>query len=144
MYISKRFLKEVKMKNLRAAIIMLVLLTAIGACVPFPLILAGGTGGAVYSTTSDHIEDVFNISKEQAFETMIGLITQDDGQVNVSSISDGVIEARIGETLLFVNITPINDMSIKVSIRAKKHIELIPDKDAAVKYYRMFIKEVTK
>ncbi len=113
------------------------------ACVP--LVIGGASGGAVYSGTSDHIEDVFSISKEQAFETMIGLITKDEGQIKVSSITDGKIHATIGKTLLYVTITPVDDMTIKVSIRAKKkHIELIPDKESAVRYYRAFVKAVMK
>ncbi|PLX69775.1 MAG: hypothetical protein C0603_02245 [Denitrovibrio sp.] len=132
------------MKNLRVAAVLLVLLTVMGACVPFPLFVGGASGGAVYSSTSDHIEDVFNISKEQAFETIIGLVAKDDGQIKVSSITEGKIQAGIGKTLLYVNITPIDDMTIKVSFRAKKHIELIPDKEASVRYYRAFVKEVMK
>ena len=132
------------MKNLKVATVLLVLFTVMGACVPFPLIVGGASGGAVYSGTSDHMEDVFNISKEQAFETMIELITKDDGQIKLSSITDGKIQAGIGKTLLYISITPIDDMTIKVSIRAKKHIELIPDKETAIRYYRSFVKAVMK
>jgi len=130
------------MNSLKFAVLSAMLMVFISACVPAPLIFGGASGGAVYSTTSDHITDVFNISKEQAFETMIGLITKEDGSVTVSSISDGKIEAKLGKTLLFVTIKPVDDTSIEVSIRAKKHIELIPDKEASIRIYRAFVKEV--
>lgn len=132
------------MNIIKAAVISALLTLFIGACVPVPLILGGASGGAVYSTTNDHIKDVFSISKEQAFETMIGLIAAENGQVTKSSMENGNIEAKVGKSLLFVTITPLNERQIEVSIRAKKYNELIPDKDAAVKFYRSFVKEVSK
>jgi len=130
------------MRNFKTAVVLAAAMFVLGACAP--LIIGGASGGAVYSTTSDHIKDNFRISKEQAFEVLVGLITADDGKITVSSIAEGKIQARIGNSFLFVNIKPINDMTIEVSFRAKKHIEIIPDKDTAVRYYRSFVKAVMK
>ncbi|PLX65724.1 MAG: hypothetical protein C0602_13415 [Denitrovibrio sp.] len=132
------------MKHIKNSVLSLVLLFLVSACIPAPLIIAGGAGGGTYAFTSDHIKDKFDISKEQAFETLIGIITSNDGKVVVSSIADGKIEARIGKSILFVRIKPLNERTIEVSFRAKKHIELIPDKETSIRYYRLFIKEVTK
>lgn len=132
------------MIRMKFAAMSVMLLLLVSACVPAPLIIGGASGGAVYSTTSDHIKDTFNISKEQAFEVMIGIVANEDGRVTISSIADGKIEAKLGKSLLFVNIKPIDDTMIELSIRAKKHIELIPDRDTAVKIYRTFVREVMK
>jgi hypothetical protein len=136
------------MKNFRLLVLSVALMSFFSACVPAPLLLVGAAGGAaggtVYSKTNGTIKDIFNISKEQAFETFVGLINNDQGVVIVSSIADGNIEAKVGKSLLFIAIKPVNDMSIEVEIKAKKYNELIPDNDTAVRYYRTFIKEVTK
>jgi len=130
--------------KLRAGIFLAAVLLLAAGCVPAPLIFAGASGGAVYSTTSDHITDVVNVSKEEAFEIMIGVITSEDGRVTLSSISEGKIEARIGKSLIFVSLTPLTENSAKLSIRAKKHNELIPDKDASIRVYKKFIKEAQR
>lgn len=132
------------MKILKTALISVLLMYVFSACVPAPLILAGASGGAVYSSTTNSVKDVFNISKEQAFETMIGIIAADDGHISVSSIADGRIEAKIGKSLVVVTIKPINDQAIEVTVRAHKYVELLPDKETAVKYYRAFVNEVVK
>jgi hypothetical protein len=130
------------MQRMKLTVMSVMLLLFISGCIPAPLIIGGASGGAVYTTTSDHIKDTFNISKEQAFEVMIGIVAKEDGSVTVSSIADGKIEAKLGSSLLFVTIKPIDETMIEVSIRAKKHMELIPDKDTAVRIYRTFVKEV--
>lgn len=132
------------MKHIKSSVLALVMMMLVSACVPAPFVLAGAAGGGTYAVTSDHIKDTFQISKEQAFETMIGIVASDDGKVTASSIADGKIEARIGKSILFVNIKPLNERLIEVSFRAKKHIELIPDKETSIRYYRRFIKEVTQ
>ncbi|ADD68180.1 hypothetical protein Dacet_1410 [Denitrovibrio acetiphilus DSM 12809] len=132
------------MRKIKLAVMLSVLTFALSACALAPLVVGGAAGGAVYSTTSDHIKDVFSISKEHAFETMVGIIAGEDGKITLSSITDGKIEARLGDSLLFVAISPLNETSTEVSIRAKKHMELIPDKDTAVRIYRAFVREVMK
>ncbi|TCK60773.1 hypothetical protein [Seleniivibrio woodruffii] len=126
----------------------LVLALAVSAfmwgCFPAPLIFAGAAGGAVYSTTNDTMTDTFVMSKEQAFEVMIGILNKEDAKINVSSIADGKIEAKTATSAIYVRIEPFNAESIKMSINAKKNIELIPDKDTAVRIYRLFIKETIK
>jgi hypothetical protein len=114
------------------------------SCVPFPIVMGGAAGGAVYSTTNDSVSDVFTMSKEQAFEAMIGILNRENAQITLSSIADGKIEARTNTSVIYINITPFNAESIKVAINAKKHIELVPDKDTAVRIFRLFIKETIR
>lgn len=132
------------MKNIKFAVILTVLILALGACVPAPLIIGGASGGAVYSTTNDHIKDTFNISREQAFEVMIGILTSEDGKIEESSIADGKIKAKLRKSTVYITIKPVNERATEVAIRAKKHIELIPDKETSVRLYRVFVKEVMK
>lgn len=132
------------MFKFKAAVFSALLLLMVGACVPAPLLIGAASGGAVYSVTNDYIKDYFNISKEQAFETMMGIIAQENGEVTSSSIKDGKIVAKIGESNLFIDITPVNDRTIQVVFRAKKRVELLPDKELSVRIYRSFVKAVTK
>lgn len=128
-----------------AKTLLLVSLPAlIWGCFPAPLILVGASGGAVYSTTNDRISDTFVMSKEQAFEVMIGILNAQEAKINISSISEGKIEAQIDKSFVFVNITQASTETIKLVINAKKHVELLPDRDTAVKIYRLFIKETAK
>ncbi|MGE4318006.1 MAG: hypothetical protein AB7E96_03780 [Deferribacterales bacterium] len=114
-------------------------------CVAAPVVVAGAAGGgAVYSVTADTVTDTFTMSKEQAFEVMIGILNSQDAKITLSSISDGKINAQIEKSLVYVSIEQFNADSIKLVINAKKHIEFLPDKDTAVRIYRLFIKETTR
>lgn len=133
------------MKQIKAVILSIMLLSIFNACVPAPIVVgAVVAGGGTYSITNGTIKDVFNVSKESAFENFVSIIADEEGQVKVSSIAEGKIEAKIGVSLVFITIVPQNENSIKVTISAKKHIELLPDKNTAVRIYRLFIKKVTK
>jgi hypothetical protein len=133
------------MKSVKTIILSIAMILMVSACVPAPIIVGGVAGsGAVYTTTNDTIKDVFQISKESAFETFIGIFNREDAKIRLSSISDGKIEAVVGVSIVFVDIKPVNENSIKVTIKAKKHIEFVPDKETSVRIYRLFIKEVTK
>jgi len=114
------------------------------SCVPAPLIFGGAAGGAVYTTTNDSVTDVFTMSREQAFEVLIGILNSENAQVTLSSIADGKIEARTNNAVIYITITQFNAESIKINFSAKKHVELLPDKDTAVRMYRLFIKETIK
>jgi hypothetical protein len=114
------------------------------SCIPAPLIFGGAAGGAVYSTTNDSVSDVFTMPKEEAFEVLIGILNRENAQITLSSIADGKIEARTSTSVIYINITQFNAENIKLAINAKKHIEFVPDKDTAVRIFRLFIKDTVK
>lgn len=125
-------------------LLVVSMLTLVWGCFPAPLLLGGAAGGAVYSTTNDRITDTFVMSKEQAFEVMIGILNAQEAKINISSIADGKIEAQVDKSLVYINITQASADSVKLAINSKKHIELLPDRDTSVRIYRLFIKETVK
>ena len=130
--------------KLHKILIVVVAAFVMYSCIPAPLIFGGAAGGAVYTTTNDTITDVFTMPKERAFEALIGILNEENAQITLSSIADGKIEARTSTSVVYLTIVPFNADSIKITFSAKKHVELIPDKDTAVRIYRLFIKETIK
>lgn len=128
----------------RRIIPIFILVASLAGCFPAPLLLAGLAGGGVYSITNDTITDIFAMPKEKAFETMVGILTEQEAKITKSSIADGKIEATLGKSELFIRIEQYNADNIKLIINAKKQVELIPDRDTAVRVYRLFIKETVK
>lgn len=121
-----------------------ILAASLAGCFPAPVIFAGLAGGGVYSVTNDTISDAFAMPKEKAFETMVNILTEQDAKITSSSIADGKITASLNKSVIYVRIDQYNADSVKLTINAKKEVELIPDRDLAVRIYRLFIKETVK
>jgi len=135
--------QEVNMKNIKLLILATLFSFVFSGCVAVaPVVVAAGAGaGGVYSVTTDSIEDNFNMSKDLAFETMIEIIKAENGIITKSSIYDGKIEGELISSKLFIEIKAVNDKQVKVKIEARKGMNLLPDKETAVRVHRLFLKE---
>lgn len=134
------------MKKIKTLIVLSVFAFIISGCVA-PLLVtpvvvgaAGGAGG-VYSVKTDSVEDNFNITKDRAFEIMIELIKADNGIITKSSIYDGRIDGELVSSKIYVTIKQINDTQVHMKIEARKNLNLLPDKETAVRLYRQFVKD---
>lgn len=132
-------IKEVKMK-LRTVLFAAVVSLFMYGCLPAVLIVGAGAAGATYSVTTDGVSDTITASPETAFETMLDVLKAERGVIRTSSIAEGKIEAVLPNADVFVFIEDQGLGKVKVTIKARKGLNLLPDKETAVYIYKQFIR----
>lgn len=123
------------------AIFFVALITIMtSGCLPAVLIVGAGAAGATYNVTADGVSDTISITPEMAFETMLDVLRNERGVVRFSSITEGRIEAVLPNADVFVSIVDEGKGKVKITIKARKTLNLLPDKETAVYIYKQFIR----
>ncbi|WP_022850017.1 DUF3568 family protein [Limisalsivibrio acetivorans] len=130
------------LSRIRIAFLVLTVSLLAYGCVPAVFLLGAGAAGTTYSVTTDSITDTVNISRERSFEVMVDVIKNDKGIILESSIAEGRIYAEMLGSEVIVTFENIGEGSTKIKIRARKTLNLMPDKETATRVYKSFIQEV--
>jgi hypothetical protein len=109
-------------------------------CLPAVLLIGAGAAGTTYSVTADGVSDTITASPEAAFETMLDVLKNERGVIRDSSIAEGRIEAVLPTADVFVYIKSEGQGRIKVTVKGRKALNLLPDKETAVYIYKQFIR----
>lgn len=109
-------------------------------CIPAVLLVGAGAAGATYSVTADGVTDTISANPETVYETMLDVLKNERGVIRHSSISEGRIEAVLPSAEVFVTIVDEGLGRVKIVIKARKNLNLLPDKETAVYIYKQFIR----
>ncbi|MCD8491683.1 MAG: hypothetical protein LRY51_07135 [Geovibrio sp.] len=71
---------------------------------------------------------------------MLDVLKAERGVIRTSSIAEGKIEAVLPNADVFVFIEDHGLGKVKVTIKARKGLNLLPDKETAVYIYKQFIR----
>jgi hypothetical protein len=126
-----------KIKSFICAIAVILFTTG---CIPAVFIVGAGAAGATYSVTNDGVADTLSANPETVFETMLDVLKNERGVIRNSSISEGTIEAVLPAADVYVYITDEGLGKVRIVIKARKNLNLLPDKDTAVYIYKQFIR----
>jgi hypothetical protein len=73
---------------------------------------------------------------------MVDVIKAERGVIRVSSIAEGKIEAVMPESEIFVSIKAEGKGKTKITVKGRKTLNLLPDKESAIYIYKKFLKEI--
>lgn len=101
---------------------------------------AAAAGAATYSITQDSVTDHTKVEPERIIENFVEVVKDNDGFTLYVSLTEGKVRAEINKEKVYLDVKRAEDNMTKYTIAVRKGLQLLPDKDAAMKLYKELAK----
>ena len=101
---------------------------------------AAAVGAATYSITQDSITDHTKTESEKVIENFVDIIKENNGLTLYVSLKEGKVKAEINKKKVYLDVETVGDNLTKFTISVRKGLQLLPDKEEAMKLYKELVK----
>ncbi len=100
---------------------------------------AAAAGAATYSITQDSITDHTKADTEKVIENFVEVIKDNKGLTLYVSLKEGKVRAEINKKKVYLDVEKAEDNLTKFTIAVRKGLQLLPDKEEAMKLYKELV-----
>jgi hypothetical protein len=117
--------------------LLILLQAALTGCVAAGA--AAAAGAATYSITQDSITDHTNVDSDIVIENFVQVVKDNKGLTLYVSLKEGKVRAEINKKKVYLDVEKTEDKKTKFTIAVRKGLQLLPDKEEAMKLYKELV-----